>query len=102
MLHAIPNTTWNTPRSPLVAALLWLCFGTIGIHRAYLNRQHWLTMFLAGGFGWLASPVGLWPPAAGGIGGFFLLFPIAVLWLADLFRLFGWVADHNAIIGRAR
>lgn len=100
MLQELPHTTWNTPRSVGVAGILWLCFGTIGLHRAYLNRKHWLTMFLAGGFGWFASPVGVWPPQAGGFGGFILLVPVGLLWLADLFRIAGWVADHNAVVGR--
>lgn len=88
MLSVLPHTTWNTPRSPAVAGFLWICFGIIGIHRAYLNRQHWLAMFLLGGFGWITAPVGL---------GLLVLIPVGILWLADLFWIGGWVADHNAI-----
>ncbi len=29
-----------------------------------------------------------------------LLFLVGCLWIIDLFRLSGWVADHNIIIGR--
>ena len=93
MLQALPHTTWNTPRSPEAALALWLCFGTIGIHRAYLNRQHWITMFLAGCVGWLTASLGA---------GLVLLAPVAIFWLADGFRLTGWVADHNAVISRTR
>lgn len=94
-----PYTTWNQSRSGAVAFALWLFLGTLGIHRAYLNRQGWLAMFLAGLVGWLISPIGLFPPAATRFGALLLLVPVGLVWLADGFRLFGWVADHNALIG---
>ncbi len=97
----LPGTTWLRPRSRVVAAALWLVFGTVGIHRAYLNRQYRLGMFLAGFTGWGMFLVG----ADGGLSlvlgfGLLLLFPVGCLWLLDLFRLFGWVADHNVVIDR--
>ena len=105
---SLPGTTWNRPRSKVVAAALWLVFGTVGLHRAYLNRQYWLGMFLAGFTGWglinfswgmfLVAPDGGLSLVLGF--GLLLLFPVGCLWLIDLFRLFGWVADHNVVIDR--
>ena len=28
------------------------------------------------------------------------ILPVGCLWLIDLFRLFGWVADHNVVMVR--
>ena len=64
-------------------------------------------MFVAGFTGWGAAV--LWSMyLIGDIQGlalvlgtsYLLLFPVGFLWIIDLFRLSGWVGDHNVIIGR--
>ncbi len=47
-------------------------------------------MLILGLLGWLGTPF---------IGGFFLLLPIALWWLVDLFLVAGWVREHNAAFG---
>ena len=104
----LPGTTWQRPRSRLVAVALWLAFGTFGIHRAYLNRRYWLGIFLAGFIGWGSALLSWSMYLIGHVEGLalvygfglLLLFLVGCLWIIDLFRLSGWVADHNIIIGR--
>lgn len=78
------------PKSMLGAFALWFFFGTIGIHRLYLQRRLAFPMLIAGFLGWLGAPFVI---------GLFLLLPIFAWWLVDLFFVAGWVRDHNAAIG---
>lgn len=78
------------PKSLLGALALWLCFGTIGIHRFYLQRRLAIPMLLLGLLGWAGTPF---------LVGFFLLIPVLAWWLVDLFFVAGWVREHNAALG---
>ena len=49
------------------------------------------SMYLIGDVQGIALVLGL---------GYLLLFIVGCLWIIDLFRLSGWVADHNVIIRR--
>ncbi len=76
-----------TPKSMDAAFFCWLFLGGFGLHRFYLRRRHAKTML---GLGLATVSLVLF-----GIGAL-LLFGIGVWWLADLFFLPRWVAEHNA------
>ena len=79
--------TMPTPKSVVLALVLWLFLGGLGIHRFYLNRPHALTILLLTLAGVVFSAFGI---------GLLLLFPVFVWLLIDLFRIPGWVREHNA------
>ena len=79
------------PKSLPGAFALWFFLGTIGVHRFYLHRRFALPMLVLGLLAWIGVPFIL---------GLFLLLPIGLWWLVDLFFVAGWVRDHNAAIGR--
>lgn len=83
--------TLARPKSLLGAFALWFFFGTIGVHRLYLQRRLAVPMLILGLVGWLGTPF---------IVGFFLLIPILAWWLVDLFFVAGWVREHNAALIR--
>ncbi len=92
--------TLDQPRSAFAAFALWFFFGTIGIHRFYLRRRFAIPMLILGGFAWIANLLLLVALSFfGGVFGFFLLLPIFVWWLVDLFLVDGWVREHNAALG---
>ena len=78
-----------TPKSVVLALVLWLFLGGLGIHRFYLNRRHALTILLLTLAGVVFSAFGI---------GLLLLFPVFVWLLIDLFRIPGWVREHNSHI----
>lgn len=86
-----PGTTIASRKTRLLALVLWFFFGTIGIHRFYLQRRLALPMLILGLLGWLGTPF---------IVGLFLLIPVLAWWLVDLFFVSGWVREHNAAVGR--
>ena len=77
------------PKSLPVGFVLCLFFGTIGIHRFYLRRPLARSMLILGLFGWVGTPF---------VSGLFLLLPIVLWWLVDLFFVAGWVHENNAAI----
>ena len=77
------------PKSLPVGFVLCLFFGTIGIHRFYLQRPHARTMLILGLFGWVGTPF---------VSGLILLFPIGAWWLLDLFFVASWVHENNATV----
>lgn len=79
------------PKSLFGAFALWFFFGTIGIHRFYMQRRLALPMLILGMLGWLGTPF---------VFGVFIILPIFAWWLLDLFFVAGWVREHNAAIGR--
>lgn len=79
------------PKSLLGAIALWFFFGTIGIHRFYLQRRLAIPMLILGLLAWIGAPF---------IIGLFLLIPVGLWWLLDLFFVAGWVREHNAALIR--
>lgn len=79
------------PKSLFAALALWFFFGTIGIHRFYMQRRLALPMLILGILGWIGTLFVI---------GIFILIPVFGWWLIDLFFVAGWVREHNAAIGR--
>lgn len=74
-------------KSALVAFLFWLFLGVLGAHRFYLGLTgSGATQLLLFIFGWATAFAGI---------GFFLLAPLCVWVLIDVFLLSGIVREHN-------
>jgi TM2 domain-containing membrane protein YozV len=77
----------NDAKSPLIAWMLWLFLGVLGIHRFYLNRPHAVTMLIL-------YLVGLF--TAFFLIGIPLLIAVMVMWVMDAFKIGEWVNDERA------
>ena len=86
-----PHIVPLSPKSMVLAFVLWLFLGGLGVHRFYLNRRHGLTILLLALVGVVFSAFGI---------GLLLLFPVFVWVLIDLFRIPGWVRQSCLFLGR--
>lgn len=70
-----------------IAYVLWLLVGQFGIHKFYLEQNFSGIVYLVlGGLGWLMSPILI---------GYFLLVPLWIALLFDLFTIPGRVRQVN-------
>ena len=83
----VPDAVSPTPKSLVLAFVLWFFLGGLGMHRFYLRRRHaWTILVLS-----IAGVV----LTLAGVG--FLLLGVVVVWLlVDLLFIAKWVGEHNA------
>ncbi|MCJ8504047.1 NINE protein [Kocuria flava] len=88
-----PVVTVVGGKSLLLAYVLWLLLGWLGVHKFYLRQPVWGLIYLGlGGLGWSLAGVGI---------GFLLLIPWALLMFLDIFTMPFRTAFVNASIARS-
>lgn len=74
----------NDAKSPLIAWLLWLFLGVLGIHRFYLNKPHAVTMLILYLAGIFLSFFLIGIP---------MVIAVLVMWVVDAFKISEWVNE---------
>ena len=82
-----PHIVPLSPKSMVLAFVFWLFLGGLGVHRFYLNRRHGLTILILALVGAVSSTFLIGIP---------ILVAIGIWLLIDLFRIPGWLREHNS------